>query len=50
LHREKVGDIDLSNAMGFDDFDIKKIVPYHKIFAHIREYHLDPVYKKPLID
>lgn len=36
--------------MGFDDFDLKKMIPYQKVFSHIKEYHLDPKYKKPLID
>lgn len=50
LHREKVGNIDLTNSMGFDDFDLKNMIPYHNIVSHIKEYHLDPIYKKPLID
>lgn len=36
--------------MGFDDFDINNTLPYSDILSHITEYHLDPRYKKPLID
>lgn len=50
LHRERVWNIDLTNSMGFDDFDLNNMIPYHTIISHIKEYHLDPIYKKQLID
>jgi hypothetical protein len=36
--------------MGFEDLDITNTIPYPILFTHIREYHLDARYKKPLID
>lgn len=50
LHREKIGDIDLTHSMGFDDFDRDHIIPYDLLATHISRYQLDTKYKKPLID
>lgn len=36
--------------MGFDNFDIEKTIPYSELLTDINEYHLDPKYKKALID
>ncbi len=50
LHREKIGNISIEHAMEFDTFDLIQTTPYSQLFTHIREYHLDPIYKKALID
>ncbi len=50
LHRESIGNIDLSQAMGFDNLNLKCTIPYPILFTHISEYHLDTKYKKALID
>ena len=50
LHRERVGDIDLTRSMGFDDFDLGNTIPYPELFTNIAIYQLDPIYQKTLID
>lgn len=50
LHREKIGNIDLSNAMEFDTLDLSNTIPYSRLFDNIPEYHLDSKYKNNLID
>jgi hypothetical protein len=50
LHREKIGKIDLSRSMGFDDLDINNTISYSELFPHIPLYELDIVYQKSLID
>ncbi len=50
LHREKVGNIDLSSAMEFENLDLSNTILYSRLFDKIPEYHLDLRYKKNLID
>ena len=50
LHRERIGNIDLSRSMGFDTLDITNMIPYGDLLAHIPLYQLDISYQKPLID
>jgi tRNA pseudouridine55 synthase len=50
LHREKIGNIDLTKSMEFDDLDLTNIVPYSDLLSHIPSYELDIAYQKPLID
>lgn len=50
LHRERIGNIDLSRSMGFNTLDMTKTIPYSDLFIHIPVYHLDISYQKPLID
>ena len=50
LHRERIGNIDLSRSMGFDTLDINNTIPYEDLLVHIPAYQLDISYMKPLID
>lgn len=50
LHREKVGNIDLKQAMSFEDFDRNNTISYDLLMSHMERYNLDPKFKKPLID
>ncbi len=50
LHRERVGNIDLSRAMWFEDLDLSNSIPYCDLLPHISIYHLDISHQKPLID
>jgi hypothetical protein len=50
LHREKIGNIDLTRSMGFDDLDLTNMIPYSDLLPHIPLYELDIAYRKPLID
>ncbi len=50
LHRERIGNIDLTRSMGFDDLDMSNSIPYSDLLMHIPVYHLDIAYQKPLID
>jgi hypothetical protein len=50
LHREKIGNIDLTRSMGFDDLDLTNTIPYSDLLSHIPSYELDITYQKPLID
>lgn len=50
LHREKIGNIDLTRSMAFSDLDMTNTISYWDLFSHIPIYHLDTLYQKPLID
>jgi tRNA pseudouridine55 synthase len=50
LHREKIGNIDLTRSMGFDSLDLSNTILYSDLFPHIPTYELDTIYQKPLID
>jgi hypothetical protein len=50
LHREKIGSIDLTRSMGFEDLDMTNTIPYTDLLTHIPVYQLDMTYQKPLID
>jgi tRNA U55 pseudouridine synthase TruB len=50
LHRERIGNIDLTRSMGFSDLDMSNNIPYSDLLAHIPIYELDIIYQKPLID
>ncbi len=50
LHREKIGNIDLTRSMGFEDLNIDHTIPYGELFPNIAIYPVDPIYQKPLID
>jgi tRNA U55 pseudouridine synthase TruB len=50
LHRERIGNIDLTRSMGFDDLDMNNTIPYEDLLTHITFYELDTIYQKPLID
>lgn len=50
LHRERIGNIDLTRSMGFSDLDMNNTIPYSDLLSHIPIYHLDTIYQKPLID
>ena len=43
LHREKIGNIDLTNAMGFETLDLSNALSYSILFDKIPEYYLDSV-------
>lgn len=50
LHRERIGDIDLSRSMGFDNLDLENTISYSELLTNLPVYNLDLVYQKPLID
>ena len=50
LHREQIGNIDLTRSMGFSDLDMTNTIPYSDLLTTLPIYHLDSVYQKPLID
>lgn len=50
LCREYIGNLSLKNCQYIDTFDSRKIIPYNKLFPQIKEYSLDPCFKKKLID
>jgi tRNA pseudouridine55 synthase len=50
LHREQIGNIDLTRSMGFDNLDMTNMIPYRDLFCNIPSYELDISHQKPLID
>lgn len=50
LCRTEIWELRIEDCQNIDAFKTSVIVPYNKLLSHIKEYHLDAKYKKPLID
>ena len=50
LHREQIGNIDLTRSMWFDTLDLDNTITYSELLTTLPVYHLDLIYQKPLID
>lgn len=50
LHREKIWDIHIHDAIDIENIKESSPLPYSKVVSHIKIYDLAPKYKKPLID
>lgn len=50
LHREKIWDIHINDAIDIENIKESSPIPYSKVLSNIEVYHLAAEYKKPLID